>query len=63
MTYQVHPNYKCEQKRMATDRKQILFGISQGIHCWSDHTVVSSLQNSEGGGGDDGDSGNSCADP
>ncbi len=25
--------------------------------------LFSSLQNSEGGGGDDGDSGNSCADP
>jgi hypothetical protein len=27
------------KKRMATARRLIFFGISQGIHCWSDYTV------------------------
>jgi hypothetical protein len=28
------------KKRMATARRLIFFGISQGVHCWSDYTVV-----------------------
>jgi hypothetical protein len=34
---------------MATARRLIFFGISQGIHCWSDTLLFSSLQNSECG--------------
>ena len=49
------------KKRMATARRLIFFGISQGIHCWSDTLFFSWLQNSEGGG--DSDSGDSFADP
>ena len=28
------------KKRMATARRQIFFGVSQGVHCWSGYTVV-----------------------
>ncbi len=31
---------KVNKKRMATARRLIFFLISQGIHCWSDYTVV-----------------------
>ncbi len=50
------------KKRMATARRLIFSGISQGIHFADLITLLFlSLQNSEGGG--DGDSGDSCADP
>ncbi len=40
--YEVHPksNWKCEEKKRMTTARRLFFGISQGIHCWSDYTVV-----------------------
>jgi hypothetical protein len=50
------------KKRMATARRLIFFGISQGIHCQSDYTVVFIITKLSEDGGDS-NSGNSFADP
>ncbi len=34
------------EMKMATARREIFWGISQGIHCWSNYLLFSSLQNS-----------------